>query len=360
MIRNCVHTRCGAACKRDATAVNNEMMKTDNRLTWCLKTAARLRAVHASLSDLAIDARDGYLKDEIEYALDDAAGIPGESRHSLLKALEDHFPVYGIDDSSAAAEPNSVSKPDHVSKPNDADSCLEYLTKNIDSLTEQQRKILSSLVKDVAPRPEPVAAQLPAVRGLVLPEGAAEMDDFQKALQGMCAELSMQGEGDNTPRLNRLIKMVGMLTGAYRDLYRFVWPFWKEMAGREMQSQFHPTFPSGLQDAIGAYLTGGDINSRDFYSEIDKTKKMLISLLFGLRKGAEEFGKAQERRYSCDAILDSVALEESASDVARIKERERKCWDKYSQMTKHLTTASVMDDILKHVADATFNRMKLN
>lgn len=325
-----------------------------------MKTAARLRAVHASLSDLAIDARDGYLRDEIGYALDDAAAIQGETRHSLLKALEDHFPVYGADDSAAATEPKATNKQESISKPTDADSCLDFLTQNLDSLTEQQRKTLSALVKDVSPRAEPVAPQLPTVKGLILPEGSAEMDDFYKALQQMCAEIGMQGEGDEAPRLNRLIKMVGMLTGAYRDLYRFVWPFWKEMAGRDMQSQFHQSYPSGLQDAIGTYLAGGDINSRDFYGEIDKTKKMLISLLFGLRKGAEEFGKAQERRYSSDAILDSVALEESASDVSRIKERERKCWDKYSQMTKHLTTASVMDDILKHVADATFNRMKLN
>lgn len=335
-------------------------MKADNRLTWCLKTAARLRAVHASLSDLASEARDGYLKDEIEYALDDAAGIPGESRHSLLKALEDHFPIYGIDENSLAAESMTVKKQENPNKPGNADSCLEYLAKNIDSLTEQQRKMLSSLVRDVTPRPEPVAAQIPALRGLILPEGSSEMEDLQKALQQMCAEFDMQFNGDGIPRLNRLIKIVGMLTGAYRDLYRFVWPFWKEMAGREMQTQFHPAYPSGLQDAIGSYMAGGDINSREFYAEIDKTKKMLVSLLFGLRKGAEEFGKAQERRYSCDAIIDSVALEESATDVNRIKDRERKCWDKYSQMTKHLTTASVMDDILKHVADATFNRMKLN
>jgi len=349
-----------AACKRGATAVNNEMMKTDNRLTWCLKTAARLRAVHASLSDLAIDARDGYLRDEIGYALDDASGIPGETRHSLLMALEDHFPVYGVNDSAAATEPKAHSKQETFCKPTDADSCLDYLTKNLDSLTEQQRKTLSSLVQEVSPRPEPVAPQLPTLRGLILPQGTAEMEDFRKALQQMCADMSLRGEGDEAPRLNRLIKLVGMLTGAYRDLYRFVWPFWKEMASRDIQSQFHPSYPSGLQDAIGTYLTGGDINSLDFCAEIEKTKKMLISLLFGLRKGAEEFGKAQERRYSSDAILDSVALEESASDVTRIKERERKCWDKYSQMTKHLTTASVMDDILKHVADATFNRMKLN
>lgn len=324
-----------------------------------MKTAARLRAVHASLSDLASDARDGYLRDEIEYALDDASGIAGESRQSLLKALEDHFPVYDTA-SFPAVEAQAPDLSQKSQKPSDADACLEYLAKNLDSLSEHQRKVLASLVKDAAPRPEPAPPAATAIKGLIMPEGAAEMEDFQKGLQQMCAELGMNGDGGGMPRLNRLVKMVGMLTGAYRDLYRFVWPFWKEMSGREMQAQFHPAFPAGLQDAIGVYLTGGDINSRDCYGEIDKTKKMLISLLFGLRKGAEEFGKTQERLYSCDAILDSVALEESASDVARIKERERKCWDKYTHMTKHLTTASVMDEILKHVADATFNRMKLN
>jgi hypothetical protein len=237
---------------------------------------------------------------------------------------------------------------------------LEFLAKNIDNLTEQQRKILSSLVKDISPRSEPVANQIPAVRGLILPETPAEIEDLQKALQQMSTEFDMLGNGSKAPRLNRMIKMVGMLSGAYRDLYRFVWPFWKEMAGREMQSQFHAAYPEGLHNVIGSYLVGEDVNSREFCSEIEKTKKILISLLFGLRKGAEEFGKTQERRYSCDAIIDSVALEESATDVNRIKERERKCWDKYSQITKHLTTASVMDDILKYVADATFNRMKLN
>lgn len=324
-----------------------------------MKTAARLRAVHASLSDLAHEAREGYLKDEIEYALDDASGMPGESRNTLLRALEDHFPVYGTDEvtvHSESAQVDSVS----ANRPTDVDSCLEFLAKNIDSLTEQQRAMLAMLHNNASPHPEPVAAQAPSLSGLILPENSAEIDDFQKAIQQMCHELSIDGTEHGALRLNRIIKMVGMLAGGYRDLYRFVWPFWKEMASRDMQAQYHAAYPSGLQEAVATYLSGGDINSRDFYSEIDKTKKMLISLLFGLRKGAEEFGKTQERRYSSDAIQDTVALEESATDVARIKELGRKCWDKYSLMTKHLTTASVMDDILKHVADATFNRMKLN
>ena len=83
------------------------MSKIENKHTWGIRTAARLRAVHASFSDTSEEERSGYLADEIEYALEDASSIPGENRHSLLETLEAYFPVYG-DDPAPPATPAPV------------------------------------------------------------------------------------------------------------------------------------------------------------------------------------------------------------------------------------------------------------
>ena len=85
-----------------------------------------------------------------------------------------------------------------------------------------------------------------------------------------------------------------------------------------------------------------------------------MSILFGLRKGAEEYGKLYERKFSSEAIADTVALEESASDVGKVRDLGRKCWDKYSHLTKHHTADAIHDDIVKAMAEAAFTKLKLS
>jgi len=315
--------------------------------------------VHASFPDLSPEERSGYLVDELEYALEEASSLAGENRNSLLETLEAYFPVYG-QDSPAPLAP-AAGPPPAATRELSAATMVDALCAKSQDLTPAQLQQLAGLVSGLGkPSPANNAVTKPLSGSLALPATPAELDDFLKSVNQLWVEMG-SAPGDQDPlRLNRLLKMLGMLTASFRDIYRFIWPFWREMAPRELNSQIQPAFPNGLEAAIASYATGGQVGGGEFYTEIETTKKILLSILFGLRKGAEEYGKLYERKYSSEAIADTVALEESASDVAKVRDLGRKCWDKYSQLTKHHTADAIHDDIVKAMAEAAFTKLKLS
>ena len=339
------------------------MSKIENSHTWGVRTAARLRAVHAGFSDLSQEERSGYLSDEIEYALEDAAGIAGETRQSLLTTLEAYFPVYGDEAAHAAAEP-AVREPAISGEAPRSElplaTMLEQLCDRAHELTPTQIQKLAGVLAEHGYSGPSSALPKPVADKLAFPLTPAEVDDCLRSINQLWVEMGASDADGQVLRLNRLLKMLGILTGGFRDIYRFIWPFWREMATRELNSQVFPEFPNGLESAVESFITGGEVNSSTFFSEIEKTKKILASVLFGLRKGAEEYGKLYERKFSTEAIADAVAMEESASDVSRIRELSRKCWDKYSQLTKHQTADAIHDAILHSVAEAAFTKLKFS
>ena len=336
------------------------MSKIENKHIWGIRTAARLRAVHASFPDLGPEERGGYLVDELEYALEEASSLAGENRNSLLETLEAYFPVYGQDTAPAPLAPAAALPPAATHELSVGDM-IDALCAKSQDLTPAQMQQLSDLVAASGkPCPGSNAVAKPLADKLALPATPAELDDFLKSINQLWVEMGGSA-GEQTPfKLNRLLKMLGMLTANFRDIYRFIWPFWREMAPRELNAQIQPAFPDGLEAAIASYTTGGQVGGGEFYTELETTKKILLSILFGLRKGAEEYGKLYERKFSSEAIADTVALEESASDVSKVRDLGRKCWDKYSQLTKHHTADAIHDDIVKAMAEAAFTKLKLS
>lgn len=338
------------------------MAKIENKHTWGLKTAARLRAVHASFPDLSPEDRSGYLADEIEYALEDASVIPGETRHSLLGVLDEYFPAYGSDAAPPPAAPATTgpSPPRNVS----VAELIDELSSRKHELTPAQLHSLAAITADSNPPPaaSPVPRQI--AERLTLPASSAEIDDFLKSLAQLCLELGVPTDTDTPLRLNRLLKMLGILSGNFRDIYRFVWPYWSELAPRELKAQVSAAYPNGLEAAIFSFVTGGEVGGGQFHAEVEKTKRIQLSILFGLLKGAEEYGKLYERKFSPWSITDTVGQEEGWDDPAKnsslARKYSEKCWEKYSQIAKHQTAETIHDEILRAVAEATFTKLKIS
>lgn len=334
------------------------MSKIKNKQTWAIKTAARLRAVQSSFSDLGGEDRGGYLLDEIEYALEDASSLPGENRHSLLNALEELFPVYGDFPPMPPTPPASIEP--SATRDFSVSGMIDEICDRADELTPTQLKKLAVLVTDSGNYIPGNTLPKPVAEKLTFPGSSEEVDDFLKSVRQLWKEMGFSQEADNPVKINRLLKMLGILTGGFRDIYRVVWPYWSEMAPREIRNLVSPAYPNGLESVIHSFVTGGEVGGGEFHSEIEKTKKILLSILFGLRKGAEEYGKLYERKFSPEAITDTVVLEESASDVNRVREIGRKCWDKYSQLSKYQTADAIQGEIVKTMAEAAFTKLKLS
>jgi hypothetical protein len=332
------------------------MAKIENKHTWGVKTAVRLRAVHASFPDLNPEDRSGYLMDEIEYALEDASSMPGETRASLLETLEDYFPVFSDAPAAPPPAPVEARSGDDLTP----GEMVDQLCARSAELTQAQMQKLASLVADLGNHNLGANVPKPVTDKLTFPSSQPEIEDFAKSVAQLWLELGAPTGADAPLRLNRLLKMLGILSGGFRDIYRFLWPFWSELAPREIKAQVAASYPNGLESAILSFVTGGEVGGGEFHAEVEKTKRILLSILFGIRKGADEYGKLYERKFSPEAITDTVALEESASDVGRIRELGRKCWDKYTQVTKHQTADAVHDEIVRAVAEAAFTRLKLS
>lgn len=338
------------------------MSKIENKQTWAIKTAVRLRTVLASYSDISPGDRGGYLVDEVEHALEDAleGDIPmhGEDRRSLLDALEEYFPVYGEEPEEGRGADSRLTAGGDFS----TGAMVDELCDRAGELTEAQLTKLLAAAASAGRHPGSTVPK-PVTDEISFPANSAGMDDFSKSMDLLKQEMGITGELESELQLNRLLEMLGILTDGFRDIYRFVWPYWSnmsKMAPREIRAQAAPAYPDGLENAIHSFLTGGGAGGDEFHQEIDKTKKILISILYGLRKGANDYGQRHEKKLSPDSIQDTVMQEEGVSDARRVRDPERKCWEKYSKLTKHQTADAIHDEIVTTMAEAASNHLKLS
>ncbi len=331
------------------------MRKSEDKESWSVRTAARLRAVHASFGDTSADDRRVYLEDELEYALGEADGLAGENRDSLLKALESWFPVYGEAAAPAlrdAPAPATGSAPD---SPMGADELIARLEKDASALTDSQLQKLAALLGNRAP-----GADVPAdlAQRLAFPSEGAELEDCVRGIDTVCRGLGW-AEGTQPPlRLSRLVKLLGILLDSFGGLYPFAWQFWKGMAPRDLGGHLSQSFSRSLEEVVAEYLEGGEISSREFYQEVERTKKVIVGMLYSAHQGGLEYGKYCERKFSPDSIVDAVVLEETAADPSKVRDLGRKCWDKYSQLARNRTAEAMHEEFLRILAETVHTYVK--
>jgi hypothetical protein len=320
-----------------------------------MRTAARLRSVHASFGDEVEERRRGFLEDELEFALDEGEAISGETRDSLLRSLGHWFPVY--DEASGTVDRPAATVEAAASQP-DIDDMIEALSARRQELSRTQlQKLAAMFGQSVDPNPGAVIP--PQIAELLsFPKEPAELEDCVKGIKQLWSVLGQ--DGDAVIRLTRMLKMLGILTGAFRDLHGLAWSFWKEMAPKEISALISPSTAGGIEALVADYIGGGNVSSGDFFKEVEKTKKVIVGMLHSSHRGGLDYGKFCERRFSPDAIIDAVALEESATDVNRVRDLGRKCWDKYSQLSRNRTAEAMHEEFLRILAENVHIYIKKN
>jgi len=81
-------------------------------------------------------------------------------------------------------------------------------------------------------------------------------------------------------------------------------------------------------------------------------------LLYSVHRAGLEYGRFCERKFSPDSVQDSVAMEESATDVRRIRDLERKCWNKYQSLSRNRTAEAIHEEFLVILAEATLTHIR--
>jgi hypothetical protein len=331
------------------------MRKSVDKDSWSMRTAARLRSVHASFGEESESRRGGFLEDELEFALDEGETIAGETRDSLLRSLGQWFPVYG---EAPDLEERPAPKVESVASRLDVDAMIEALAARRHELSRAQLQKLAGVLGE-SPAPSSGAVIPPQIAELLsFPKDPAELEDCIKGIKQLWRVVGQ--DEDAVIRLTRMVKMLGIFTGAFRDLYGLAWSFWKEMAPKEVGALIAPGTAGGIEALVADYIGGGNVSSGDFFKEVEKTKKVIVGMLYSSHRGGLDYGKFCERRFAPDAIIDAVALEESATDVNRVRDLGRKCWDKYSQLSRNRTAEAMHEEFLRIFAENVHIYIKKN
>lgn len=309
---------------------------------WAKRTAARLRLIHSSFSDQTFEQKRTYLEDELEFALEEAGALEGSQRKALLDRLSGCFPDFSTNAPLAPA-----SQPTAPPAVGQADPLIAFIDHWNAASADQRQKISDTLRSAgvIAPTPTPspaaTSAGLPQelITRVKLPGKPDEIDDLNRGLDQLWKELA--AEPDQI-EFNRIFKVLGMLSGAMRDLHKFIWEFWRQGAPRELQSVMSSGFSEPLERAIASYLRGdGQTSSRDLAVEIEKSKRLMLGVCVAVRRGAEEFARGHHRVFSPESIESAVVVEETSTDASRVRDLARKCWEKYCQLSKHQTADAV-------------------
>ena len=276
-----------------------------------------------------------YLEDEIEFALGDAGALDGDQRRDLLDKLSGCFPVFS---DSAESAPTSVAEA--VAK---ADPLEQFLDLWAQAGTDHRERISIALTHAgvIAPAAKSAQGSLPAEvsERVKLPARPEEIDDFTRGLEQLWKELASPAAAVD---FNRLFKLLGMLASATRDLHKFIWEFWRQGAPRELQSTMASGFSEPFEKMVAAYLRGDEASSsRDLAVEIEKTKRLMLGVCVAVRRGAEEFSRGHHQVFAPENIESAVTVEETAGDSSRVRDLGRKCWEKYTQLSKHMTPDAV-------------------
>lgn len=276
-----------------------------------------------------------YLEDEIEFALEDAGAVDPEQRKELLDKLSGSFPIF--------SEPAAAPSPSPEVRPA-ADPLEQFLDHWKNASPEQRERLSQTLASAGITAPAPAAASASSLPEEIasrvkLPTRPEEIADFTRGIEQLWKELSSPAA---TADFNRLFKLLGMLSAAMRDLHKFIWEFWRQGAPRELQSAMASGFSDSFEKIVAAYLRGDEgASSRDLAVEIEKTKRLMLGVCVAVRRGAEEFSRGHHQVFAPENIESAVTVEETAGDSSRVRDLGRKCWEKYTQLSKHMTPDAV-------------------
>ncbi len=321
-----------------ASKFQSPVIDTD---AWARRTAARLRLIHSSFSDQGFEQKKAYLEDEIEFALEDAGALDSIQKRTLLEKLSGCFPVFTDQGESAAPGAPVAEASRNTVKVDPLEQFLAHWTQ---AGPEQREHISQTLSAAGITPPAASGAALPHEISdrMVLPARAEELSDFSRGIEQLCRELGAPGAQVD---INRLVKLLGILAASMRDLHKFIWEFWRQSAPRELQGMMASGFTSTFEATVAAYLRGDEqSSSRELAGEIEKTKRLMLGICFAVRRGAEEFARSHHQLYAPENIENAVAIEETASSASRVRDLGRKSWDKYCQLSKHLTPDAVDQD----------------
>lgn len=258
--------------------------------------AARLRLISAGMADDDPDLRRNFLSDEIGRAL---KPLPPGERASLLRAVAEHFPTWGLGEAEAQAPAPAVA-PNPADEPTAA--LVARLAARLGALKPEERASIAA---------ELVAAGLPANTGAV---PAAQMAEFWRRFQ--IAD-------DDGPHFERTLRLLGALAEVYMSLDQLVWTLWRTL---DAKSPYKKEFE--FAKLAGPYLQGdSEVSTDQIRQTLERTRKLIAALIGASARAAHDFGEEHNGLFSPEAIEGAAQPEKGF-----LGNLDAASWRKYKQL----------------------------
>ena len=316
---------------------------------WARRTAARLRATRASFSDQPAEVARPHLEDEVVYALQDAdIAEDREQKELYLEHLAALFPVFGELNSDVASSPTE-SAPQALEPLQEAPplSPVDAAVAAWESADPAEKEAIASalgLEKEDTNKSDGTILPSALNSAVNFPQSSSELSDFENSYRLLWSELGTTPE--DPAEFNRILKLLGMYSKTLGGLHKAVWEFWNGIAPREAKSVVHSSSSGGLGAIIAPYLQGKEgASSQHAYTEIALINLLTTALIYGMQKGSEEFSRVLFQKLSPENIENAVVVEDTAANSNRVKDLQRKCWDKYVQLNRSLTPDALDEEL---------------
>jgi len=285
---------------------------------WANALAARLRLIQANFADDDPATRRGFLAEEIQRALQ---GYVPEKRKALLRALEEHFPVW-----QEAAAPAARQAP--AAAPESPESLLARVVQTLPRLSAEQRAAFVEELKKAGLLP----SARPAAGGIELPE------DLLKRL-GLKSADGLDPE--------RVGQTLALLLDMTLTIDQFAWTMWRELAPKSLFKR-----EGDLGRQCGSYLTGSnEVSTTQLAQSVERARKLIAGLTGAVARAAASYARDRARLFDPSAIEGDARAEKRA-----LESLESACWRKYVQLCREYGADAVIEKGIKEaVAKAAEN-----
>lgn len=293
-------------------------MGNDEKLEQQVRaTAGRLRMVEADFADEDQQSRIGCLSEEIERSL---KSIVPDKRRAFLQQLLERFPLENFGD-----EPASQSRPEIEAKLADPDYLVSRLINILPKLGPEEKASIAEDLREV---------------GL---GGHAETGLSDQAMQELRKVLKIPGSAEIDE--DRLAELVGMLAQFVISLEPLIWRVWKSLSPRSKIRR-----PQNLNAELGKLLVA---DSKAFPGQIEleltTLRRLIVSVLAAIGQVGSQFSRQYVGRFSPSSISALVEMEDKGGYFS--KKPEVRCWEKYCELTSHLSEDSVETQMKRIVVD---------
>jgi hypothetical protein len=291
-------------------------------------TVNRLRLIQVDFADQSSEVRENYLSDEVEHAL---AKVLPDQRGLFVQELKERFPTWDANvDITAPSQSSATQSASDAKDLQDYTFLISRLQKLAPTLTEEQRKIAITRLKEAGLAEEGGGPEWPAQQTKTLKTKLqlADRDNLDAA---------------------RVLELEAELVGFASSLDQLVWATWKQVAPKSDMKR-----PTPVQRSCGTFAAGDtEVSRTQVAADVDKLRQLTAGLISAIAQAGSLFAQKHVAKFSVQNI-------EAYADKmpGMLVGKEVKCWRQYKELATQMDVQTIEIEIQNAIAEYTETLIK--